>query len=75
MTTNAKLNRQQSSGSHNKSASGSKGVKDNDYPNIIEEPIRVVGDETSAKSRAAKAKKQSAKSGKTASNSRKKKRT
>jgi hypothetical protein len=32
--------------------------KDNDYPNIIEEPIRVVGDQTRGKSKAGKSRKQ-----------------
>jgi len=41
--------------------------QDTDYPNIIEEPIRVVGDQTRGKSKASKSRKQpSRRSGKTA---------
>jgi hypothetical protein len=62
MATNSKSNRRQRSGSSaDKSAGRSKGVEDNDYPNIIEEPIRIVGDRTRAKSRAGKSRKRSAK--------------
>ena len=34
-----------------KSKSGGAAAKDNDYPNIIEEPIRVIGDRTAGKSK------------------------
>lgn len=44
-----------------KGAKGAKGAKDNDYPNIIEEPIRIVGDQTRGKSKVGKSRKQSAK--------------
>jgi hypothetical protein len=62
MATSSKSNRPQRTGSSdNKSAKSSTVGKDNDYPNIVEEPIRVVGDQTRGKSRAGKTKKQSAK--------------
>jgi hypothetical protein len=65
MAMNSKSNRPQKSRSSDKSAANSKASKDNDYPNIIEEPIRIVGDR--GKSGAGKSGKQSAKgSGKTA---------
>jgi hypothetical protein len=64
-------------GSAGKSVSNSKGAKDHDYPNIIEEPIRIVGDKTQGESKAGKSRKQSAKrSAKTPTKkSRKKKRS
>ncbi len=43
------------------SPSNSKAAKDDDYPNIIEEPIRIVGDQTRGESTAGKSRKQSAK--------------
>lgn len=57
---------QKNRGSAGKSAKNPKAARDNDYPNIIEEPTRVVGDQTRRKSKAGKSRKQSAKrSGKT----------
>lgn len=56
---------QRTGGSAGKSASNSpsnsNAAKDLDYPNIIEEPIRIVGDQTRGESKAGKSRKQSAK--------------
>lgn len=46
--------RQRPGRSARKTAAPSKGSKENESPNIIEEPIRVIGDRTRNKAKAAK---------------------
>ncbi len=53
--------RQKTGGSGSKSANDSKSAKGSDYPNIIEEPIRVVGDPTRDKAKAGKSRKRTTK--------------
>lgn len=57
MVPNSKSKKSQKTGGSGKTAGGPSSAKDNDYPDIIEEPIRVIGDRTRGKVKASKSKK------------------